>query len=73
MPQIHIKQKQIGKHHIRDQCIILSGSTKIGEITFKKQNKIFIIRFISIYQNIKTSIMDVKSLNIYSLTIKSIA
>lgn len=34
---------------MRDQYIIISGSTKIGEIAFKKQNKIFIIGFITIY------------------------
>lgn len=49
MPQIYIKQKRIGNHHIRNQYIILSGSTNIGEISYKKQNNIFIIGFIVIY------------------------
>ena len=39
---------KIGNHRIHNQYIILAGSKQIGEITFKKKNKIFIIGFIAI-------------------------
>ena len=47
---IHFKQIKIGKHHIQNKYYIFSGSTQIGEITYKKKNKIFIIGFIEIYK-----------------------
>ena len=39
---------KIGNQRIHNQYFILSGSKQIGEITFKKKNKIFIIGFIAI-------------------------
>lgn len=39
---------KIGNHRIHNQYFILSGSKQIGEIVFKKKNKVFIIGFIVI-------------------------
>lgn len=47
---IHFKHIKICNHRIHNQYFILSGSKQIGEITFMKKNKIFIIGFISIYK-----------------------
>lgn len=47
--KIHIKQVRFENHHIKNQYYIFIGITKIGEITYKKQNKIFILGYIEIY------------------------
>lgn len=41
---------KICNHCICNQYFILSGTNQIGEITFKKKNKVFIIGFITIYK-----------------------
>lgn len=48
-PKIHIKQERFDNCHIRNKYFIYSGSTKIGQLTYKKQNKIFILGYLYIY------------------------
>lgn len=51
---ITFQTAKIGNHCIRNQYFILAGSKQIGEITFKKKNKIFIIGFIEIYKKYRS-------------------
>ena len=38
--KLHIKQKRFDNFHIRNKYYIYLGSINIGELTYKKQNKI---------------------------------
>lgn len=51
---------KIGNHRIHNQYFILSGSKQIGEITFKKKNKVFIIGFIGIYKEYRNQHYEYK-------------
>ena len=47
--KLHIKQKRFDNFHIRNKYYIYLGSINIGELTYKKQNKIFILGYLHIY------------------------
>ena len=47
--QVHIKQERFNNHHIKNKYHLFLGVTKIGELTYKKQNKIFILGYIEVY------------------------
>ena len=47
--QIHIRQERFDNYHIRNKYFILLDSTKIGELTYRKKNKIFILGYLYIY------------------------
>lgn len=48
-PKLHIKQERFDNYHIRNKYFIYLVSTKIGELIYKKQNKIFILGYLYIY------------------------
>ena len=47
--KLHIKQKRFDNFHIRNKYYIYLGSINIGELTYKKQNKIFILGYLYIH------------------------
>lgn len=52
---ITFQEVKIGNHRVHNQYFILAGSKHIGEITFAKKNKIFVIGFIEIYQKYRNN------------------
>ena len=58
-PKLHIKQERFGNYYIRNKHYILLGTTQIGELTYKKQNNIFILVYTYI-PNISNKVMESK-------------
>ena len=47
--KLYIKQKRYNNFHVRNKYYVYLGTKKIGELTYKKQNKVFILGYLCIY------------------------
>ena len=74
--KLHIKQKRFDNFHIRNKYYIYIGSINIGELTYKKQNKIFILGYLYIHskyrkQGYGKQIIEYINYRIYTLSLQN--